>query len=131
MTACNSKSVSKEWQLDDLDFTESFKEMPADQVEMAKKSIADNLKEVKGKVIFNFAKNNELVLTAPNFDGTTDVVKGKWSISKDEKVITTEIEDKNTKEIIKQVFNVQTLESNRLVLSPEEQKLRMVFIPKK
>lgn len=129
--SCNNNHLVKSWKLDNMDFTEIYKEVPESELEMMKKDIEENVSKTKGKIIFVFDKENKLEMTTPNFDGTNNIVKGTWKLSEDKKVLTTEFKEESDAGPTKQDFTVHELSGDKLVIEPKGEKIKLIFVPKK
>ena len=124
LVSCGGEPIVKTWKLENIDFEELLKEMPAETRDMMKKSADENMAKTKGKVIFDFKKDGSFTSENPGMDGTTSKETGKWSLSKDKKTLTAEIKGE------KQDFVVHELSSSKLSIEPKGQKMKLIFVPK-
>jgi hypothetical protein len=115
--------LTKTWTLDNIDYTQALKEVPAESKEMMKKMMDEQIPKMKGKVIFEFKEDGKVTTTAPSFMGETKKEEGTWTISEDGKTVT--ITDKERKND----FAVKTLTDEEF--SFEVEKTTMKFVPKK
>ncbi len=118
--------IAKVWVIEEMDASAIIAKQPKEKQEEMKKTMAENMSKIKGKIIFDFKADGKFTSIINN-SGQEIKVEGTWTLSDDGKTLTT-IDDKAKKSEI----NVMHLTNDALDLSPKEDAdMIMKFVAKK
>jgi hypothetical protein len=124
LVSCSGDPILKTWKLDNMDVEALLKEMPKETQDMMRKGAKENMDKTRGKVVFKFEEGGKFSAENPNMDGTTMKQAGTWKMAADKKSFTADIKGE------KQIFTIHELSSDKLVIEPKDQKMKLIFIPK-
>jgi hypothetical protein len=82
-TSCSDKtsSLKGRWELDEIDYTEHYKSIPAEVREKIRTAMNHAFRKLKGKTFFTFSENEKLTLEAPNFLNVVKKTEGNWKMN--------------------------------------------------
>ena len=126
LTSCSNRSKDLEgtWTLENIDYTEYFKDAPDDVRDIIGDRMATELERIKGKTFFVFGRNGELELKAPNYEGREVSEKGTWQLNNSKDSISFDIS-------IDETYAIVELSETELILKTSETPARTITLSRK
>lgn len=125
MASCSkTEPIVGEWELKKIDYEQHLQTLPEELRELFKTKLQEQFERLKGKTFFVFKEDKSLKLISPNLDGRSVVEKGKYAINSERDSLFFDLE-------IDEVYQIDSLTENTLILSTEESPARVLILRKK
>lgn len=77
----NENKIIGKWKLDNIDYSEFFKEAPAEVKSIIESQMEEEFERLKDKTFFTFSDDQKVTLEAPNFVGKTTLTAGSFKMN--------------------------------------------------
>lgn len=115
--------LAGKWRLENIDYSEFFKNAPEDVREVIASKMAEELERIKGKTFFVFEEDKKFTLQAPNYLGKLVDQKGEWRMNNTGDSVFLDLEFPESYKIIE-------VNAENLVLQTDEMPMRILYLSK-